>query len=106
MKIDLIGEAVLFSIIGQIGVFIVLGVLYGLLVLFAFVFYRKEKKQAQFVSVPLKGIKSEIDKRKIAAISAALYQYLNQTYKIKATERKFSKNKSYEKLKIKRWKNG
>ncbi len=104
MKIDLIGEAVLFSIIGQIGVFVVLGALYGLLVLFTFIFYKKE--QAQFVSVPLKGIKSKIDKRKIAAISTALYQYLNQTCKTKVTKRKFSKNKSYEKLKIKRWKNG
>jgi len=106
MKIDLIGETVLFSIIGQIGVFVVLGVLYGLLVLFTFIFYRKEKKQAQFVSVPLKVTKSEIDKRKIAAISTALYQYLNQTYKAKIIKRKFSKNKSLEKLKIKRWKNG
>jgi len=106
MKIDLIGETVLFSIIGQIGVFVVLGVLYGLLVLFTFIFYRKEKKQAQFVSVPLKVTKSKIDKRKIAAISTALYQYLNQTYKAKITKRKFSKNESLEKLKIKRWKNG
>ncbi|MEA3312841.1 MAG: OadG family protein [Caldisericota bacterium] len=106
MKIDLISEIVLFSIMGQIGVFVVLGVLYGLLILFTFIFYRKEKEPAQFVSVPLKGIKSEIDKRKIAAISAALYQYLNQTYKVRLTKRKFSKNKSYEKLKIKRWKNG
>ncbi len=106
MQIDLINEAVLFSIMGQIGVFVILGVLYGLLVLFAFIFYRKEKEPAQFVSVPLKVTKSEIDKKKLAAISAALHFYLNYEQKKTVIKRKIPKNKSYKKLKIKRWKNG
>ncbi len=104
MQFNTLGEGVLLGFLAMVGVFLVLALIGVILFLFRIIFYREET-QIQRISVVEEEI-GGISKKKIAAISAALYQYLNGTNKQKTTKRSFPKNKTYEKLKIKRWKNG
>lgn len=105
MQFDTLGDGILLGFLAMMGVFFVLALIGAILFLFRLIFYR-EGAQVQQISQPVEITEGKISKKKVAAISAVLYQYLNQTYKAKVTKRKFSKNKSFEKLKIKRWRNG
>ena len=105
MQFNTFGSGTLVGLIAMTGVFLVLAMIGAVLFLFRILFYR-EKEQVPPVAVKKEVIESGISKKKIAAISAALYYYLNHGKKKMITKRKVHKNETYKKLRIRRWKNG
>ncbi|MCD6107492.1 MAG: OadG family protein [Caldisericaceae bacterium] len=105
MQFNTLGEGVLLGFLAMVGVFFILALIGAILFLFRLIFYR-EDAQVRQISQPAEITDGKISKKKVAAISAALHYYLNKGHRKITKNRRFSKNKSYEKLKIKRWKNG
>lgn len=105
MQFDTLGDGILLGFLAMIGVFFVLALIGAILFLFRLIFYR-EGAQVQQISQPVEITEGKISKKKVAAISAVLYYYLNNGHKKITKNRRFSKNKFYEKLKMKRWRNG
>jgi amino acid permease len=108
MNIYSLKDGVILGLTAMTGVFLVLAVIGLILYSFELIFYRKKKQvaaQPQGTVITEKGIPKKV----VAAISAAVFSYLqknnikNPTIKIKKHKQI---NKTYEKLRAKRWKNG
>lgn len=92
------------------GVFLVLAVIGLILYLFELLFYRKSNEEnISIISSPEITVRNGISEKVVAAISAAVSAYLTGKNKriVSIKIKKHEKiNKTYDKLKLKEWKNG
>ncbi len=112
MNLHSFTDGVVLGLLAMTGVFLILAIIGLILYAFELIFYRVEKQPAKTYEKVSEKVLSEegISKGVVAAITAAVYQYLkskgiNKEVNIKIKRRK-KINEAYEKLKLERWKNG
>ncbi|GEM_PF-2636261 len=112
MNLHSFTDGVVLGLLAMAGVFLVLAIIGLVLYAFRLIFYRKGNQPVEsHKEVPERIIAEKgISKTVVAAIAAAIYQCRDRNYydgglRIKIKRHK-KINKTYEKLKLERWKNG
>ncbi len=114
MNTSLIKEGLYLGVVGMIITFAVLVLIGFILFLFKVFIYKsgnppnqEETELNDSLEYVPEAPKHEIsDKKKVAAIIAAVVQFFSSDKKIEEPGKKASENKSYKSLKEKRWRNG
>ncbi len=106
MNLHSFTDGLVLGLLAMTGVFLILAVIGLILYVFELIFYHPLKHKEKPAVVAEEGIPKSV----VAAITAAIYKYANygnigkiRTVKIKKHKKI---NKTYEKLKLERWRNG
>lgn len=112
MNLHSFTDGLVLGLVAMAGVFLVLAIIGLVLYAFRLIFYRKGNQRSEpRKKVPERIVAEKgISKSVVAAITATIYRYANKNYYDDGLRIKIKRhrkiNKTYEKLKLERWRNG
>ncbi len=111
MNLHSFTDGLVLGLLAMTGVFLILAIIGLILYAFELIFYRRGNQRIEtHKGIHERVIAEEgIPKSVVAAITAAIFGYMNEGYgnNVNIKIKKHKKiNKTYEKLKLERWKNG